>query len=181
MRKQLITGALFLPIEIDQVKQRPELRLEGIDDDPVIAEHIISAIGAFEEFSNCILCESTWDLTMDRFLKEIETPGPLQSVTYIKYLDASGVEQTLPTTVYKVDTSSKLAGRIALRYGQLWEQTYQEINAVTVRIVAGYANPASIPQRIKDGLMLKIQELYYGGDLSEAYAECWRFHRRIFI
>jgi hypothetical protein len=45
--------------------------------------------------------------------------APLQSVTTVKYYDASGVLQTLASTVYQVDTVSQ-PGRIVLAPTQIW-------------------------------------------------------------
>jgi uncharacterized phiE125 gp8 family phage protein len=181
MRKVLVTAATFKPLEVALVKRRPELRLTSstsADEDLVIADMIESATEAYEEYTNNILCLSTWNLYLDVFPNEIEVPGPLSSVVSITYLDTDGVLQTLATTVYKVDTTSPLAGRITLKYGEEWESTYPEANAVIVQFIAGYANAGAIPQRIKDGLIAKIQELYYGGDLSVIYKNRWLANRR---
>jgi uncharacterized phiE125 gp8 family phage protein len=179
MRQVLVTAATFKPLEVEAVKVRPELRIAAATDNLVIADMIQSAIEAYEEFTNNILCLSTWDLYFDEFSDGIETPGPLSSITSVKYLDGSGTEATLATTVYKASTSNNpLFGLISLKYGQSWPSIYSEVDAVYVRAVMGYANAAAIPQRIKDGLLLKIQEIYYGTDLSEAYQNCWKFNRR---
>ncbi len=179
MRKVLVTAATFLPMEREVVKLRPELRLASTTDDRIVDDMIRSAIEEYEEYTQCILCASTWDLYLDEFPDgDIMTPGPLSSVTSIKYQDTSNVEQTFAPADYVVDTTNPLYGRIALAYSESWESTYGEINDVVIRFVAGYADADAIPRRIKDGLMLKMQEIYYGTDLREAYESCWASYRR---
>ena len=179
MRKVLIEAATFRPLEREYVKNRPELRIASTIDDRVIDDLIDSAIEAYEEFTGNILCLSTWDLYVDAVeFDRIETPAPLVSAT-ITYLDSAGASQTLATTVYKVDTTSPLVGRITRKYGQSWPTLYDESNAITVRIVAGYADANSIPRRIKDGLLAKMQEIYYGINMSGVYETCWANYRRM--
>lgn len=179
MRITLVTRAAFWPFEREMIKSRPELKITGSDQDRTVDEMIQSAVEAYEEYSQQILRESTWDLYLDSFPREIETPAPLISVDSISYLDESGTLQPLSDSVYTVDTSGRLTGRISLKHGQSWPYSLRQANAVVVRILAGYANPDSIPRLIKDGMLLKMQEILYGTDLSLAYEACWATYRRI--
>lgn len=181
MRKVLIVPATFKPFEVAQIKLRPELRVAGSADDLIIADLLQSAVEAYEEYTDQILCLSTWDLYLDAFpdADGIETPAPLSSVTSISYLDSTGASQSLASSVYAVDTTHPLAGRIVLKSSQSWPAVIDQINCVTVRIVAGYANAASISQRIRDGLLAKVQEIYYGTDLASIYEANWRSYRRV--
>jgi uncharacterized phiE125 gp8 family phage protein len=182
MRTVLITAATFKPLEVEAIKLRPELRIASSTDDLVIADMLQSAIEAYEEFTNNILCRQELDLYLDRFPRhreEIETPAPLASVTSITYLDSAGDSQVLASSTYKVDGKSPIVGRIALSDGESWPHTPHEIDTVTIRLASGFADANSIPRRVKDGLLLKIQEIYYGTDLSEACESCWRKWRRI--
>lgn len=190
MRKVLVTAATFMPIDVELAKLRPELRLEGTDDDLLLADFILSAAEAYEEFTNNVLCRSTWDLYLDAFPDSdtIETPGPLcehtldsppVDATSITYYDESNVLQTLATTVYKVDVTDPLCGRITLKYGQSWPSTYSETNVVIVRFTAGYENSGAIKRSVKDGLMAKVQELYDGVDRAPIYYSLWANSRRV--
>jgi uncharacterized phiE125 gp8 family phage protein len=182
MRKVLVTAAAFKPLEVDIIKARPEIRgLVGDDDNLLVADNLESAIAAYEEYTNNVLCSSEWDLYLDRFPRhhgDIETPGPLASVDSIKYQDSADTQKEISSSYYVVDTTNPLAGRISLAYGQCWEVAYDEINAVVVRFIAGYANQNSIPRLIKDGLIAKIQELFSGVDMSGVYEDNWFNYRR---
>ncbi len=182
MKTILVTPATFKPLEVEYVKIRPEMRVSGAADDGVILDLIEAAALAYEHHTGNVLCRSAWDLVLDAFPAEdgaIETPAPLASVTSVKYFDAAGAEQTLAAAACVVDGSSPIAGRIGSAYGYDWPETCARIGAVTVRASLGYANQASIPAAVRQGLMLKIQELYYGTDTSDAYEDCWNAYRRI--
>jgi hypothetical protein len=111
------------------------------------------------------LVTQTVDLQCSRWndLKTIPI-YPLQSITYIKYLDEDGVEQTLDTAVY-----SYVAGRnprIYLKDGQSWPALYCPVeqawppyrsvvlgsnapDAIRVRGVFGFGLAAAVPEDVK--------------------------------
>lgn len=171
--------ATFRWAEVEIIKLRPEIHEDGNERDIALADAITGAVEAYEEFTNNILCLSTWDLYLDKFPTRIDTPGPLSSITSITYLDSAGASQTLATTYYKIDISDPAGGRITLKNGQTWPSTYSEADAVVVRLMAGWADPNSIPERVKQGLVLSIQESLDGIDRSASYEACWRRYRRI--
>lgn len=98
------------------------------------------------------------ELRNARYIIEIPLP-PLASVTSITYTDTAGVLQTLPTSVYAVDTASE-PGVVSLKYGQSWPATRTERNAVTIKFVAGYADSATVPQALKAAMKLHIADLF---------------------
>lgn len=99
--------------------------------------------------------------------KQIEVPlPPLQSVTWIKYLDTTGTEQTLDPTLYIVDNSVEPA-KIVPAVGQCWPYVQCQPGAVKIRFVAGYApvvtaSPpstdyrANIPPAIRHWMLLML-------------------------
>lgn len=173
MRSVIYTAATFKPVSVEEVKSRPEMRISGTGDNGIIDDMIDLAVEEYRKFTGNVMCSSVWKGYMDSFPVEIETPGPLSAVTSITYYDTAGDLQTLSSDVYKLDTYNPVLGRIALKYGQSWPSVYDEINSVIVNYTSGYANPAAIPAGIKQGLFYKIQELYYGGDLSAIYEGYW--------
>lgn len=182
MKKLLVTPAIFKPLEVEAIKSRPELRIAGSVDNVNIADMLQSAIEEYEDFTDHILCLSGWDLYLDEFPDgDIETPAPLVSVESIEYLDQAGALQTVDESIYVVDARNPVFGRIVLAYGQSWPTALAQANSVIVHFTAGFTNSNSISQRVKDGLLLKIQELYTGVDLSQAYEACWSSNRRIHV
>ena len=156
-RTKLFLAPTEEPLTVEQVKDH--LRVDGTDQDIWIEERIVAAREYCEGFQNRAYITQTWDLYLDWFscgdcCIKIPKP-PLVSVTSITYLDTAGVSQTLAASTYKVDTVSEL-GRIALAYGQSWPSTYDEINTVVIRFVAGYGAAAAVPKRVTQAMYLLI-------------------------
>ena len=88
----------------------------------------------------------------------------------------------MTATDYVVDITSPIASRVVLAYGCSWPtDVLDQINTVKVRFIAGYTDAGAIPELIKDGLMLKIQELYDGVNRQSAYESCWIAEARLAV
>ena len=85
--------------------------------------------------------------------------SPVQSVTSIKFIDTSGVQQTMLSTDYKVDNISEPA-RILPAYGTTWPSTRNEINAVEIIYQAGYGAASVVPEGIKSWIKIRAATLY---------------------
>lgn len=194
MRKTLVIPATFKPLEVDLIMARPEIRgLAGDGDKLTIADFLESAVEAYQDFTANVLCRSAWNLFLDRFphhREDIFTPAPLveltnesppAAATSIAYLDSGGVSKVLAPANYKLDVSSRIVGRISLTSGSRWPSTCHEVNAVTVQFIAGYDDAASIPQRVKDGLIAYVQEMLSGIDMSGAYEAKWLPFKRMSV
>jgi uncharacterized phiE125 gp8 family phage protein len=90
----------------------------------------------------------------------------LQSVTSITYVDGAGAVQTLPTSVYDVDTDH-FPGRVVLKYGQMWPIPRAQRNAVVITFVAGFASPALVPATWRAALKLLIGHWHNNADDGE--------------
>jgi uncharacterized phiE125 gp8 family phage protein len=163
----LVTAPVDEPIDIDAAKW--QLRAEHIEDDDewLQNEGIPAARERAEHGTGRQLITAIYDLKLDGFPcgRWIEVPRPpLQSVTYVKYLDASGVEQTFADTNYRVSkpTGPRCArGRIALVSDVSWPTTADEIESVTVRFVAGYGDSGvSVPAQLRMAMLRDIGALH---------------------
>lgn len=120
------------------------------------------------------LLSSVWDFTMDDFPYERSPYGdvggrrgeivppllPFISVSSLKYFDTEGVEQTVSTSDYIVDTGVK-PGRVVPGPSFYWPSVQaQRANAVTLRFVAGYSSADSVPASIKAAVLLRMGTLY---------------------
>lgn len=129
------------PLELQEAKDWA--RITETEDDELVTGLVRAARAHVEQLSGRALITQTWDLYLDAWPYgcegyQIDVPKPpLQSVTFIKYLDAAGVLQTLASSEYTVDNKSE-PGRIVPAYGKSWPSTRYEPNAVQVRFVAGY-------------------------------------------
>jgi uncharacterized phiE125 gp8 family phage protein len=135
----IVTGPAAEPLALAEVKAH--LRVTGTEEDALINALIATARGYAESYTNRALVARELDWVRDKFCAKLIVPvSPVRSVTSIKYLDASGAEQSLTTSAYAVDAESAPA-RIVEAYGQTWPTTLDTVNAVTVRLKAGYAIP----------------------------------------
>lgn len=133
--------------------------------DPLLNLLIASARAAAEIEVRRFLVTQTIDAKLDGFPgdeEEIRLP-PLQSVSAITYVDGNGTTQTLASSLYNVDSSSKPA-RITPSYGNTWPVTREQVNAVTIRFVAGYGAAAAVPQCIKQWMLLQLETAWNNRD-----------------
>ena len=134
--------------------------------DPTISALIRAVRQYAEQETGRYLITQTLDAYLDEFPryenqifnKDIRLP-PLQSVSEITYTDSTGVTQTLPTDEYRVDQYSEPA-RITPAYGYSWPTTLCQSNAVKIRFIAGYGLASSVPDGIKQWMLLRIATLY---------------------
>lgn len=129
-------------------------------DDPGLTALIKAMRIAAEGMTRSAFVTQTWDMFLDQFPNwEMTIPKPpLQSVTSITYTDTNGVEQTLASDQYLVDTSTSPA-RITPAFGMIWPVTRWQTNAVKVRFVCGYGSAGAVPEGIK--LWMKVRMMHY--------------------
>lgn len=123
---------------------REHLNIDGTDSDDQITAMIKAARTYVDTVCRRQLVIATWKLTLDEFPDVIRpsTP-PLVSVTSLQYLDSNGDTQSLTEdTDFQVDTASE-PGRILPCWGEVWPTTRNDIDAVTLTYVCGYATPFS--------------------------------------
>lgn len=170
MALRVITPPAAEPVLLADAKTH--LRVTGSDDDAYITGLIAAARAWAEVWLQRALITQTLELVLDAFpCQEIRLPvNPVQSITSIKYIDEAGVEQTLTGGNYKTDIASIVA-RIMPAYGLTWPIPRVEINAVTVRFIAGYgAAGTNVPQAINQAILLIVGEMYARREISIAGA-----------
>ena len=152
-------------------------------EDTLLLGFIKAAREAIENETQLSLITQTWEYTRDYFESPawrygaqvyptrpsvIELPRPpLQSVTWIQYLDGDGTTSYLydslgspqNTTDVVVDTYST-PGRLLPINGGYWPAVLDQANAVTIRYVAGYGdNSEDVPAPLKQAILLLVGHL----------------------
>lgn len=158
--KQLIAAPTEEPVSFIEAQER--LRLPPDQDAAMIEAHIRSARQFVEEITWRALVTQTWDVFPQRFYGDrFALPlGKVQSVTYLKYTYSSGVETTVSSSDYHVDTVSE-PGQIVLAYGKQWPSaTLKAVNPIVIRGVFGYGAATAVPQPIKDAILLLVAHRY---------------------
>jgi uncharacterized phiE125 gp8 family phage protein len=165
---------LITPPGIEPVALEDAMNFCRIDSDADVITlngMIITARQEAEKITRRQLITATWELRLDEFpcgYGSIYLPmPPLQSVSSVKYLDQSGVEQTLvEDTDYLVDTYSEPA-RITPAFDQVWPPILPVINAVRIVFIAGYGDAdTDVPDSIRNWIKLFIGSLYENRELD---------------
>lgn len=166
MALKLITAATALAVDLASAKAH--LRVTASDDDTLITAMITAATETAEQLTGLAIMPQTWELTLDAFPDAFElTRVPAASVTSLKYYDADGVLTTMDGASYTLDIADDYGfAYVVPAYGTEWSAARDQINAVVVRYVAGYANAAAVPQAIKSWILLKVGAMYENRELE---------------
>lgn len=159
MLNLLVTPPAAEPVTLTEAKAH--LRLEHALDDTYVTALIKAARIHAEDVCWRGFVTQTWELILEAFpgADEVELrKGNLGAVTSVKYIDANGVEQTMASADYVVDTVS-VPGRVLLAYGKSWPTTRDQWDAVRVRYTVGWAE-AAVPLPIKQALLLLVSQMY---------------------
>lgn len=156
-----VTPPAEMPVTLDEAKRH--LRVLNNAEDTLITALIAAATQHLEGRGGILgraLVTQTWDMRIDAFPRShkgrIELPmPPLQSVTWIKYVDAAGAEVTLPAERYVVD-AQHMIGRVRPAYGTQWPSALDDEGAVRIRFVAGYGAAGAVPDPIKQAILLLV-------------------------
>lgn len=182
MTLNLVTGPAVQPLMLQEAKAH--LRVDHEDEDALIDALIVTATQSIDGRDGWLgraLITQTWDLTLHRFpgwrarnvspgaefpYRYVDGPimlklPPVQSITSITYVDTDGNTQTFDSTKYRLSAEVNGRPRVDLEYGEVWPDTRDEPDAVTVRFVAGYGDVGSdVPQPIRQAELITIGHYY---------------------
>lgn len=152
------------PITLAEAKAH--CRVDHTADDSLIQGYITTAREFVEDYIDRSLVTQRLVMNLDAFPHEIELPRPPMatvgtatavSVTYVT--GEAGGTATLATNAYRVDRDST-PGVIRTTYAGSWPSHLLDQNSVTVTWWSGYGDPASVPQRVKNAMLMCVHELY---------------------
>lgn len=174
MADKIITYPTFEPITVADVAEY--LRVDNVlADTPLLEALITTGRQYLEQYLNRYIAEQTVETARTGWSKEMTLSSPVQSVTSIKYLDEDGVERTLASNQYVVDTYSEPA-KITPAHEVTYPNLYAVENNVKIRFVSGFTTGSSpddhpMPQTLKFAMMLIIGDLYANreGQSDKAY------------
>ena len=142
------------------------LRADGLHA-ALIEGYVQGAITEFERITERAMFVSTWYLYLDTWPRSCHLDlgrGKCAGVVGVEYLPAGSAAdawETMPSTLYLVDVVRQ-PGRIVLADGATWpSEALVPINGVRVEFHAGWTW-AELPGDIRNGVLLKAQELFDG-------------------
>jgi uncharacterized phiE125 gp8 family phage protein len=162
MAHKLITAPTLLSlISLAELRQHCKLDVDGSGthpDDSLLQIYLAAAHQHAEHHTGTAIGAQVVELALDDFPAGpiLLAPGPVSSVTSLKYLDTAGVEQTLSAGAYTLDEYANPAWLIQA-YGTLWPAPLDAANAVKVRYTAG---SNTIAPALKAALLLMVGHLY---------------------
>jgi len=184
MFEQLIQGPASEPVSVvDQAAFSwfdPPDELTGSPpatnpDYTLVLSQIKTSREEIERLTRFCLMKQTWKLTLPGFPNRRPVFGypvspypfgqpeqdaielvrhPVQSIQSVKYLDPTGVEQTLDESIYELANDS-----IVLQIGQVWPFAARRDDAVRVIYTAGYDPSASPPNPTPERLITAVKFL----------------------
>lgn len=164
MALRRITDATTEPVTLAEAKDY--LRITGADHDAVITGLIVVARQVAENELKRSLISQTWERTLDAFPDAIELSyPPIISITWVRYYDTAGVLQSLASG-YTLDNASE-PGWLVPAAGYEWPATLEDVNAVSIRYVAGYGSDATtVPEPIKTWIKLTVGHYFENREAS---------------
>lgn len=186
MLLRIVARPTVEPISLEEARLHLRLDAQGSPpahpDDSLIMDQLAAAREYAENFLGRTLSVYTYELVGDGFVAAgIELPmPPIVGIQSVKYLDATGTEQTLPSSDYQVQVDENFSVFLLPAEGKLWPATQIGVtDAVRIRYEAGYddasSSPAGIqlPRSIRAAILLMLGHLYWNreattqGGLSE--------------
>lgn len=161
MALKLITAAALTAVSLAEAKL--QCRVDASDEDTLITAYITAATEMAEQaMGGRAIMLQTWELTLDEFPDAFQlTRIPAASVTSLKYYDGTGVQQTLSSDSYALDAADGYGpAYVVPAYSGSWPSTRDQVNAVALRYVAGYANAAAVPEPIKCWIKLMVAAMH---------------------
>jgi len=153
---KVITPPTDEPITLAEAKAN--LRVIGTDEDTDITRMIRAARQMAEERLNRALMPQTLAFGADGFCMVLKVPRPpLREINSITYVDSDGTPQ--PLADYLVDEFAD-PPTISAAPGASWPSTRAQAGAVIVQYQAGYADASSVPEPIRQWMLLAINAFY---------------------
>lgn len=162
MALKLITPATALAVSLADAKVHLRIDADQTAEDTLVTALILAATEAAEQATQRAIMQQVWEITLDAFPTAFTLPRvPVVSVTSIKYYDLAGVQQTLSSALYTLDTGNEYGpASVAPVYGGIWPAARDQLNTVTLRFAAGYADAASVPASIAAWIKLMVGSMY---------------------
>lgn len=149
------------PLTLAEAKLHLRIEPTVTDDDVLITALIKSARQQAEMRLQRTLISSQWTLVLDDFSSAIRLPMPrVTTIGSVKYIDAAGAQQVIASTDYVLDNASEIANWLLPAYGLTWPSVRPQANAVEVAYTSGWPDAGSVPQEIRQWMLLAVGSWY---------------------
>lgn len=147
MGLSIVTHPALEPVTLSELKKQLEIAATDTAHDTHLTRLITRARRMVERETRRALITQTWLMTGPGFpvgKRNVWLPRPpLQTVSWVKYYDTAGIQQTWTSAEYLVITTST-PGRVDLHPDYSWPTVQaSRDNAVQIQYVAGYGDAAA--------------------------------------
>ncbi len=150
---KLYTAPTVPAVRLNEVKDF--MRLETIDDDPVVADIIEASVDYAQDRTGRAFITQTWDEWLDKppYYGPIQLHRqPVQSITGIYTIAEDGTETTFDKSNYYLLPEK---GQVAIKSTSSWPSVsgYRRYDGFKIRYVCGYGDaPETLPHGLKQAL-----------------------------
>lgn len=162
------------------------MKVDESADDDLITFLFKAAARAIERYTQSYLLTQTWEYSFDipNGISNATTPWfngvrdgvdsffqhgldyielnktPVQSIESFKYYSRDNTENTLATSVYRLDNSQSPA-RVILNDGQSWPVNVRDRNSYVIQVSLGYGDAATdLPEDLRTALRAQVLHMY---------------------
>lgn len=154
----------FLAVTLDEAKAH--LRVSGTAQNDLITRLIESATEQLERDIERCLVQATWQQSQYGFAEDgksiLLNMSSTTAISSITYIDGDGVEQTLPTDKYSLDSGRNAV--TCLDDDEGWPETLvtpSERDTVFIDFTCGVTNADCLPRLYKQAILLEVGRYYY--------------------
>lgn len=137
------------------------LRVDDDAEDALISGLIAAAVDHVERTTGLVLERRTVVETVTGFGGRFRS-WPVVSVDSVAYVDGAGVDQILPSNVFRTIAAARPA-RLA-NVAAPWPKLGRLNGAVTLTMTAGYADAAAVPAGVVQALKMIVGHFYRNRD-----------------
>lgn len=161
----LSSGPEVTPVSVAEVKTAA--RIDHDFEDDFLQTAVEAATAHFDGYAGVLgraLITQTWTLTLPELYRRMALPlAPVQSITSIEYYDTSGVQQTLDSSLYRLQPGGGWP-YIERDEDATYPATDTRDDAVTITFVAGYGDaPSNVPAPLRQAIKILAVHLWGPG------------------
>jgi len=163
MSLRLIIPPAAEPLTLAEAKQH--CRIDTDTEDALLLAFISAARRAAEHRTGRAFITQTWERVLDAFPPVELNLGipPIQQVLAVRYVDAAGLTQTLPSSAYVLD-DVRTTGWVLPAAGYAWPGVAAAAGAVRVQFVCGMGDTAAAvadkAPEARQWMLLHVAALY---------------------
>lgn len=160
-----VTAPELSPVTVEDISA--QTRVEIQDDGALLMQYVRAATAHLETISGRAFITQGWSVSYsgwirDRWGVRLPLPVPVaQSVSAMRYVDRTGVEQTVNADQYRITGGQTDAPVVALVDEFTTPDTSRREDAITINYIAGYGdNPADVPEDLRHAVLMLASQMY---------------------